>query len=126
MVITKTRAQAEIRARGIWKDRAWCESLKPAIIKWHARQELTEWLDGLTLLVRSLDLLLIAPGEKDDDVSATKLVRRLLRGSPYRYPFRCGTKTLGAWPIRTVIGHGWSWDEAFAMAEEKLAAKESA
>lgn len=122
-VITRTEAQAIVRARGLWKARAWCEGPDRARLSKMARAVGGAWLDGLTLLVRSFDML-----HRDEVRGAIRsLLHRPVGGTG---PFRVGdfdrAPIRGFGPLRTIRGDGWSWDDAFAEAEAKIEAEHAA
>jgi hypothetical protein len=117
-MITRTDAQALARARGIWGPRkAWVEGPSRKQLAAMARETLASVLDGLTLVARCPDLV----HTEAVQTAARKLVHpwALFTG-----PFRVG-KVDDYGFGRIIEGQGWSWDEAFAEAERKLADKAS-
>jgi len=114
-MITRTDSQALTRARGMFGKTGWCERLKEKHVLNQARRELLGWLDFLTLIVRSLDLL----GSEVVADAIHSVRRRTLTAVG---PYRVGDTMFGMNglpPLRTIQGHGWDWDEAFAAAEER-------
>lgn len=131
--VTRTEQQALIRARGLWKKAAWVEALKPAYVHKRANEALCGWLDGLTMIARCLDVLILSQhcqelvdGGPGNYAPLVKEVRRLL-SLPFGglvLAYRVGDAVMhpgsGLPMLRGVKGHGWSWDEAFEMAERAL------
>ena len=116
-MITRTDSQALVRVRGMLGPTGWCERLKEPIARAQARKELLGWLDFLTLLVRSTDLLSVSPAV----LAAVLAVRNNTRAAigPYRVGDAHLFKGTGLPPLRTIHGDGWDWDDAFSNAEER-------
>ena len=125
--ITRTKQQALIRARGLWKGDAWVECLEAKRVDEAARLALTDWLDGLTLVHRNLDVIVSQQtgNEPQYRVPIVRIIVELLAKPHGNFvmAYQVGTvHRLGSGlpGVKSVLGYGWSWDEAFEMAEKKI------
>lgn len=115
-VITRTQQQAEIRARGMYGKLAYIRSVPARVAKESATTAMKSWLDGLTLLVRSVDLVCErCIGSSNEQDPIVRSIRTLLARPMSSYCFVVGKRGFA----NEIIGSGWSWDEAFAEAEAK-------
>lgn len=105
---TKTIQQAEVRARGLYGKRAWIYAPTGDVDK-ARRAAMVAWLDGLTLMVRSLDV----PRKDVYSAISHMLARVELAGV-----FQVGCYDPTGF-FKVVQGRGWDWDDAFAEAEAK-------